>query len=70
MRTVPRTPPPPGEPPEGSTPLPGGSTLPCGQNSWKHASENITLPQTSFAGGKYYKTIVKNLNQYKTNDWP
>ena len=35
----------------------------CGQNSWHNASENITLPQTSFAGGNnsifHSMTLIK-----------
>ena len=43
--------------------LPGGSaTLPCGQTD---ACENITLPQTSFAGGNNRFLLLIAL-QYKT----
>ena len=44
----PSTPLGPGNPPE-QTPLPGPCTPPCGQ---RHACKHITLPQTSFAGGR------------------
>ena len=33
--------------------------LPCEQNDLTHACENITLPQSSFAGGNYVGLKVK-----------
>ena len=41
------------EPPQDQTPLPPGPGTPLWTETLTHATENITLPQTSFAGGKY-----------------
>ena len=45
----------------------------CGQNWLTHACENITLPQTSFAGGKYAqitnKLTIFSSNVLKTNEF-
>ena len=53
--------------------VPGGGIPPCteadpslGTEFLTHASENITLPQTSFAGGKNEE--VKKLLQIKSCD--
>ena len=41
-----------------------GVSSPCGVCPVLHASENITLPQTSFAGGKDKKQKVNKSTQY------
>ena len=44
--------------------LPGGCTCPEGVNRMTDRSKNITLPQTSFAGGNKQKW-----HQYQNNDF-